>query len=269
MWILKGNRKSKGFTLLEVIIALAIFAMLALPIAITVMKASDVNKTSENKQKAHLLAQEIMEEIKYMAISEIKEAKLSKGYALQGESRSDSYELLGEAEGFKVKIKINPEEVYSFPENGSIEPDNIYTVEIIKGENINLIKLENNYNINLINKEINIKYDDTKTFIQGYEIDAANSEKAIKIIFSKSTEGNFTINTENKRSYPLELFIYKSEGSITKVAINNEGGILRTYNNIYFSDEAQNSSRLYSIKIEVSHKEQVLYELLGNKTVER
>lgn len=269
MWTLKGNRKSKGFTLLEVIIALAIFAILALPIATTVMKASDVNKTSENKQKSILLAQEIMEEIKYMTISEIKEAKLLEGYAMQSELAFDSYELLGEVEGFKVKIIISPEEIYSFPENESIEPDNVYTVEILKENNADLIKLENNIIINLSNKEINIKYDDSNTIIQEQAIDEVNSEKAIKVIFSKSTEGRFTINAENKRSYPLKLFIYKNEKSEADIAINNNGGTLRTYNNLYFSDEAQNSSRIYSIKIEVEFKDKLLYELLGNKTVER
>lgn len=58
------KKKKKGMTLLEVVIALAIIAIMLLPLASSLLTAVQANKKGDDLQKAKLLAQEIIEKLK-------------------------------------------------------------------------------------------------------------------------------------------------------------------------------------------------------------
>lgn len=56
--------KQKGFTIIEVLISLAIFAIVAMPISMMVLHSVKINKQSEVKQQSMMIAQDLMENIK-------------------------------------------------------------------------------------------------------------------------------------------------------------------------------------------------------------
>ena len=59
--VFRGKRK--GMTLIEVVISLALFSMLSIPVAMFVNTSVSMNKKSELKQQATLLGQSILEEL--------------------------------------------------------------------------------------------------------------------------------------------------------------------------------------------------------------
>lgn len=60
----KVSAKNKGFTLLELVISLALIAILIIPISNLVLGSVKINKAGEDKQQAGLKLQEVIENIK-------------------------------------------------------------------------------------------------------------------------------------------------------------------------------------------------------------
>lgn len=59
--VFRGRRK--GMTLIEVVISLALFSMLSIPVAMFVNTSVSMNKKSELKQQASLVGQSVLEEL--------------------------------------------------------------------------------------------------------------------------------------------------------------------------------------------------------------
>lgn len=84
------KRDNRGFTLVEVLVALAVLAIVSIPLLSYFSDGSRLNALSANKQKANMAAQSIMEDFKVKTMPEIaKEYRNMSGDS--GQYRDDTY----------------------------------------------------------------------------------------------------------------------------------------------------------------------------------
>lgn len=72
--------KKKGMTLIEIIISLAILTVLIVPIANLIIKTSDTSRRAQDKQKASLMGQSILEQIGNMDPDDMKTTGVTVNY---------------------------------------------------------------------------------------------------------------------------------------------------------------------------------------------
>ncbi|MDU1412359.1 MAG: prepilin-type N-terminal cleavage/methylation domain-containing protein [Clostridium sp.] len=75
----KVSAKNKGFTLLELVISLALIAILIIPISNLVLGSVKINKAGEDKQQAGLKLQEVIENIKLVDLPKNVDEKIEVG----------------------------------------------------------------------------------------------------------------------------------------------------------------------------------------------
>lgn len=75
------RKKKKAMTLIEVIISIGIFAIIAIPISTMILKAIDANRQGEYKQQSINYGQKIMEKLKSLDDEEF--LNLDKNHDLQ------------------------------------------------------------------------------------------------------------------------------------------------------------------------------------------
>ncbi|WP_426349771.1 type IV pilus modification PilV family protein [Alloiococcus sp. CFN-8] len=279
MWMLKGiNNKfqnkttkiKKGLTLIEVLITLAIFAILAAAIAGMVMKSADINRKAEDKQKAMLIAQEIMEEIKAVSSEEIpllanynfKDFKIEK---IDG--KTDSFIITGNKEGFKVNGSIKPVEEYNYKVDEKDEFNFDLSVNVYEENNIGYMKLSSGDIIPIENNTISITSLNDVIEVSEKPFPQENKERSIRIDIEENVEGTYIIQAENKLQEALKLYIYKSGAENTQVSLENIGGLIKSYHNLFISNnQIDNSSRVYSLSIKVENEKGESYEISNYKS---
>lgn len=87
-----AERDNRGFTLVEVLVALAVLAIVSMPLLSYFTDGLKLNALSANKQKANLAAQSIMEDFKSKTMAEI--AQEYRGFSGDsGQYKDDTYSL--------------------------------------------------------------------------------------------------------------------------------------------------------------------------------
>lgn len=115
----KVSAKNKGFTLLELVISLALIAILIIPISNLVLGSVKINKAGEDKQQAGLKLQEVIENIKSVDLpkdtGEAGKVEVGNGvYAIKNEDKTFS---ISDSNDKYIKIEGTIEEV----EDGEVE----------------------------------------------------------------------------------------------------------------------------------------------------
>lgn len=113
----KVSAKNKGFTLLELVISLALIAILIIPISNLVLGSVKINKAGEDKQQAGLKLQEVIENIKSVDLPKNVDEKIEVGngvYVIKNEDKTFS---ISDSNDKDIKIEGTIEEV----EYGEVE----------------------------------------------------------------------------------------------------------------------------------------------------
>ncbi|WP_039245415.1 type IV pilus modification PilV family protein [Clostridium novyi] len=224
----------KGFSLIEVIIALAVFMIIIIPIFSLTLGTTKITKQSEDKLKASAIGQEAME-------------KLKNGNIHDNLFGSEKKEKEYKKDDFNVKIFVEPTE-YKFKE---LDMDKAYK-DIKYDEEIDV----DSYKYK--NKTLEVKNDE-----QGKD------EKNIKVKLSGNNNVNVSIENRNINS-ALNIYFLKDSGCSCDYTIKEIEGKVKIFSNL-INDENNNKKnylpcRLYKIKVMVSKKGENLQNIEGYRT---
>ncbi|MCY6355048.1 prepilin-type N-terminal cleavage/methylation domain-containing protein [Clostridium sp. ZS2-4] len=269
-------RKSKGFTLLELIISIAILGIILIPLSDMVLTSVRFAKASHDKQVATNLVQQDMEKIKSGEISSCgshDEGNLHVQYSIQpvtgykfgnnsvsGEKGSDSITC-----DYKIVFPKGSGVVKFY--NGS-ETVPIIQQDIIKPHII----------IKVTDSKIEFTLKDKEIVIGDKEIDriceVKNGKVKIRFDIFRDLGQELLVDADNETSEILELYFVKVDTLNSQPEINliKHSGIIRQYNDILkIEDDSSVSNepnRLYKVTVKVTDKKtgEILIEDKGYKT---
>ncbi|AOR24624.1 type IV pilus modification PilV family protein [Clostridium taeniosporum] len=247
--ILKINHKNKGFMLVEVILAFAIFAIVMGGIYGIVLSAMKNNKAGEVKQKAALYGQQIFEDIKSGPIK-IKDNVYKVG----------TLSFLDISHGKKLKFK------------GEIDFGNEYKGYLNIERNTSII-MDKDLNEESINSEIsndyriyNFKFDIKS---ERYKVILENISNYKNIILNSGIEDliQFKIKTITRDNEKIvEVFGEKNNLKLSKKLIKD--GVIKLNLNFDGYKTYENNHKYKDVKIYVSNKDKKSLYISINKPEE-
>ncbi|MBN1039873.1 type II secretion system protein [Clostridium botulinum] len=274
--MLKMSNKNKGFTLIEIIIAFALFAIMMVGIYGIVISAMNTNKAGEVKQKAALYGQQIFEDIKGGNI-------ISSGddYNISGinfkcvSSNKTKFEGNKDLDsGYSAKIileKVN--NITLDKDDGTSENNQEFKYTMETSENGYSIKIKNSdKNIALTNNEEKVRFSievktnsdsrnviiksdnafnqlsDTKTITTDDKDKVMVSFNFYKLKFADEVKKDVEIEIYNKDNVPLNIALKKPEG--LKIDLVSKEGKVREFTNRGENDD-NGLGELYSITTEI------------------
>lgn len=231
-----GIKHKKGFTLIEVILSIAILGIIISPILSLTLSTVKINKQSDDKLKAISLGQKNLEEIKS------SEYILPANLALQiNDNKSDS--------GFDIERTITPIMAYKFDDTTNTTV--IYDAGV-EGD------IPSN---NIISSDLDIAYVAVNNLKIGLKA-STNRDVNVKVKLDQNKTVNVELNNDSSRV----LNVYFTKDS-KDYSISSCTGKVKIFTNI--PDEAQvmnNKYRLYKIVIEVKKNGISLQKIEGYKT---
>ena len=274
--MLKISNKNKGFTLIEIIIAFTLFAIMMGGIYGIVISAMNINKAGEVKQKAALYGQQIFEDIKGGNI-----ISSSDDYNISGinfkcvSSNKTKFEGNKDLDsGYNAKIildKVN--NITLDKDEGTSENNQEFKYTMETSENGYSIKIKNSdKNITLTNNEEKVKFSievktnsdsrnviiksdnafnqlsDTKTITTDDKDKVMLSFNFYKLKFADKVKKDVEMEIYNKDNVPLNIALKKPEG--LKIDLVSKEGKVREFTNRAENDD-NGLGELYSITTKI------------------
>ncbi len=255
---MKIIRKRKGITLIETIIATAIFAMIMIPISTVIVTAVKNNKEGENKQQGLNYGQKLMEQIKALDdetfLNLSTPSKNPIGDITVTEDGAN-YKINGNGEGYEINGTITPLDQYKFDKGDTAykampkdlvitiddnkismkEKDSEIKEKIMEGNKLTFHVKEDN--IEIIDKDKNILF-----HISG-------NNKALALVFSKTSKVEYELNIINEKK-DFALYIAKERNSESKYNLTVEKDPFDLYEGIIKDNMIKDSAgKVYDIKI--------------------
>lgn len=287
---MKNNKvkAKKGMTLIEVIISVALLAILIIPISGLVMSSLKNNIKSEDMQKASYIGQKVLEELK--SYDEIN---------LKGETEK-YFELL---DGDKIVkrdkefLEIFDRNIYGNPSNG--KDKDIYRVDVkvekdanFQYENINNRDKNNSAsfklnftNDNNIKDPLGFSYSISNKLIMEIEKDSKiltlynESNPTNKLTISKANTNNniifyiedkfskdVNIEFKNKTEETIEIHMIKENSNFLGMKIYSSSG-----NTILYEENAEEENKIgdmynYTVTV-MDKKNNILFQGMSNNNV--
>ncbi|MBZ9636286.1 prepilin-type N-terminal cleavage/methylation domain-containing protein [Clostridium sp. FP1] len=252
---MKVKKCSKGLTLIEVVISLAILAIIIGPILSLTLTSVKINKKSDDKLNALNLAQKRMEEAKFCSKEEIKDFD---------EFKKDGYGIITKF------MKIENKSVSEYETVKDEDADAVVKINscIISGcKGIDFLQKENQFitdntlNVKLLQCNEGITLNGCK-FLNLLE---KNDEIKIKV---NLTDSNLDVNVFNYcKDKKLKIFFVKDKSILN---LNNFIGQIEHFTSSPIELEKK-SYDLYEVDIKVEKKKgtavEVLQELKGYKII--
>ncbi|NFE85747.1 prepilin-type N-terminal cleavage/methylation domain-containing protein [Clostridium botulinum] len=274
--MLKISNKNKGFTLIEIIIAFTLFAIMMGGIYGIVISAMNINKAGEVKQKAALYGQQIFEDIKGGNIINSGDDYNISGINFKCVS-SNKTKFEGNKDldsGYSAKIileKVN--NITLDKDDGTSENNQEFKYTMETSENGYSIKIKNSdENITLTNNEEKVRFSievktnsnsrnviiksdnafnqlsDTKTITTDDKDKVMVSFNFYKLKSADEAKKDVEIEIYNKDNIPLNIALKKPED--LKIDLVSKEGKVREFTNRGENDD-NGLGELYSITTEI------------------
>lgn len=228
---------NKGFTFLELVIALALLGIIIIPISSLFIGSAKSTNTTNDKMVASYIAQREMEKIK--SSNNISETETIE------KIKDDQYK------SFSYEIEISKLDNYLTPENQSFDIDNTL---IVNSQYLN----DQGYYSLIVNK--GGSYSLTKDFNGVFQ----TKDDDITLLLDVETNSNNILKVSNNTNKVLKIYLKKGQD----IDIENIVGDIRVYRNYNDnSDGSQSGSRVYQVVIKVYKKDKQIEELQGYKNI--
>ncbi|MBC5998011.1 prepilin-type N-terminal cleavage/methylation domain-containing protein [Romboutsia ilealis] len=279
-----AKKNNKGFSLIEIIISLAIASIMILSGYQLIINAVKLNKKGEDRQQANLVGQQVIEEIKTIDDRNISTNLLTinENLILTGTINGNINEykgtLLDESGEYDVNIFMEKEDV-EFKENNYNSEINYDLRYDISNANDNLvIKNSENHSVSNIslndNKNFKIILENSDKLDGNVDIDNNCNEVTLNIkskdeIFLDFTNYNFNkdidIEIYNNLDKKLKIYIQKPMNTYSNVNARSIIGLIEIYNNPIFEKIGYS----YKVKVIVKKYKNILFEGYTNKNMKK
>ena len=279
-----AKKNNKGFSLIEIIISLAIASIMILSGYQLIINAVKLNKKGEDRQQANLVGQQVIEEIKTIDDRNISTNLLAinENLILTGTINGNVNEykgtLLDKSSEYEVNIFMEKEDV-EFKENNYNSEINYDLRYDISNTNDNLvIKNSENHSVSNIslndNKNFKIILENSNKLDDNVDIDNNCNEVTLNIkskdeIFLDFTNYNFNkdidIEIYNNLDKKLKIYIQKPMNTYSNVNARSIIGLIEIYNNPIFEKIGYS----YKVKVIVKKYKNILFEGYTNKNMKK
>lgn len=280
--MIKLNKTKRGISLIEIVISIAILAIISIPISGMILTSVKTNKNSEDKQKAALLGQQILEEIRSTTI-DIKSdeiilntgVKLNKSFDEEHNKYIFNTSNLDEDyNGLRANVTL---EQYSDLGLDEVTTQENYDLEI------SIDKKNTNFIISVNDEEVEInELDNIKILIINNQEDIQLNINGVFIrVFNKNMEPksgyiNIKLNNDDLYSKLLIEVINNIEDSMTlyldntntkdsdtkNISIENLNGTIKRINN--FTENNKNieerKGTMFEVKVSITKDSNKLFE---------
>ena len=253
----RESKKHNGFTLVEMIISFALFAILMTPIYSMIISTMNHNKSGEIKQTASLQGQEVFEEIKSKPIVQVKDVD-------------------GNITGIKIGDDLIPTSTNKIKKDLGDGYSAIVTVT--KNNSINLNKTvtsieTSNFNVNLSGPTtpttLTVGLNSGREGILHY----TNSEDVLNLVINTKTDGNKKLivikdkdNNVIKDKNSNEL-LPTSELEVSDEEKDNQIKLTLNFDNYKVSKETD-PTKLRSVKVSVYNQDDIPLNICLQKSMD-
>lgn len=230
----KVSAKNKGFTLLELVISLALIAILIIPISNLVLGSVKINKAGEDKQQAGLKLQEVIENIKSVDLPKDtgEDKKIEVGNGVYVVKNQDGTFSISDSNDKDIKIEGTIEEVEDGEAEKGIGSKKIDGAIYYHGNNKEIgissfakeekqirdaieSKSDKFKNIEDSVLKIIMKSDKITVICDKGSIsqDISCNHNALLICLDDKNKNKLNISIENKKDEKLTVYLYGKEGA--------------------------------------------------------
>lgn len=276
----KRLRNNKGFTLVEVILSVAIFGIIVIPLSTAFSQSIRINASARDRLAANQLAQQYLEQ------------EYAQDYIVPG-TRTDNAVVAGVNYTVQTQVEAysasGTDPVYKYPETGNNIPapdvnltftggtsgsyDYDVSSYLTRGGNA----VEQSSNTIGATDTLDIAIDssgnmdiDGATDISGSSgyIYTENTEISLYITLDIPVQ-NLKVNLDNHASKQCKVYILRRNSDDTsKVAVKPIYGSVSVVNNIYMDSGTANPQRVFIIKVTVSKGTKQLVQLTRLKNID-
>lgn len=287
------QKKLKGFTLIDTIISFALFSIMLTALYMIIIVSMNNTSKSEEKQKAALYGQQVLEEINNASVNTDKDGLISIKLLMKDKhnkeiviNNNEDYEL---EDGYKISINATKNDSITLGKKEDVKSyDNLciykakikwnsspleIDAEVNSNTNKEKVSFNNNdknivFNFRVYKEENNIIFDlnDNKIIQEKYEEDNSVVKAELNFNdysvidnFNKGDENkykNVKVEVYNELDIPIHLCLVKPNLNMN-IETDTMIGKVNLYDNRF---DKSNLKELYTIDIKVFKDEKVLFE---------
>lgn len=291
-------RAKEGMTLIEVIISVALLAILIIPLSSLVMSSLENNVSAEYRQKASYVGQKVLEELKSydeikLSVSSPKYFELLDGDKISQDSKGKfvgsfdrtiyggTSESTGKNEdSYRVDVELEKDKEFQYNNTNNLikNSDGDFSLKFLRNDNIDKIQLVSDSKAVTVTSDLTIELKknsnnlELSVFNKGDKTPIISDTKLDpvknKIVFNLNSNYEKTTNIEvkNNLNESVEIRLIKGKNSIGKIKLlSSKGDVI-----LYEEEEIQENliADMYNYKVTVKDsKNNILFQGSSSKNV--